>query len=307
MHPDGSGFFYIRLDAPAAGREHTGPDSGARVAFHRAGSSQEHDELVFAPEDTAQWPDISIGPDGRYLIISVSRGLGSGDEVRVLDLGAPERGFSVLLPAGQAQQTVVAAQRGTFYVLTDDAAARGRIVAVPAAAPARANWREIVPEGPDMLLEAHFFGGRLVCHYLRDACSVLRVFGLSGNLVTEIPVPELSTLSGSTVRHEGIEGTAGSDIVHFAAESFTQSPSLWRHNLSIGETTLVKGPAPRRDTGPQRTSVAARLRRRRRLVHSCVQPRLGDVDRAGRHARAGHPPRRRGVWARVVPGWPAGP
>ena len=161
----------------------------------------------------------------------------------MLDLARPEHGFRVLLPAGQAQQTVVAAQHGTFYVLTNAAADRGRIVAVPAAAPAGVNWREIVPEGPDALLEAHFFGGRLVCHYLRDACSVLRVFGLSGNLVTEIALPELSTLSGSAVRHEGIEGTAGSNIVHFSAESFTQSPSLWRHDLSTGETTLVRGPA----------------------------------------------------------------
>jgi len=240
-HPDGTGFFYIRLDAPAAGRELTGADRGVRVAFHRIGGGPD-DELVLAPEGPALWPDISLSPDGRYLVVSLSRGLGAGDEVRVLDLAEPEGGFRVLLPAGRSEHAVVAARDGTFYVLTGAGADRGRIVAVPLAAPAAENWREVVPEGPDTLLEAHFFGGRLVCHYLRDACSALRVFELSGDPAAGIAVPELSTLSGSQVRHEGIEGTADSDIVHFHTESFTQAPSLWRHDLSTGQTTLIRGP-----------------------------------------------------------------
>jgi prolyl oligopeptidase len=241
-HPDGTGFFYVGLDAPAAGRELTGADSGVRVSFHPIGGGRA-DELVLAPEDAALWPDISLSPGDCHLVVSLSRGLGAGDEVRVLNLAEPGSGFRVLLPAGRSQHAVVAARDGMFYVLTGEGADRGRIVAIPLAAPAAANWREIVPEGPDTLLEAHFLGGRLVCHYLHDACSALRVVELSGEPAGEIAMPERSTLSGSQVSHECIEGSADGDLVHFHAESFTQSPGLWRHDLSTGETTLVKGPA----------------------------------------------------------------
>jgi prolyl oligopeptidase len=155
-HPDGSGFFYTRLAAPQPGRELTGADRGCQVCFHETGSSQEDDAQVFAPADDALWPEISLSTDGRYLVVSLSRGLGSGKELRVLELARPGAGFRVLLPAGAAEQAVVAAQDGVVYVLTDENADRGRIIAVPAAGPARGNRREVVPESPDTLLEAHF-------------------------------------------------------------------------------------------------------------------------------------------------------
>lgn len=146
-----------------------------------------------------------------------------------------------LLPGGGAEQAIVGAKDGVFYVLTDDGADRGRIIAVPADAPTQSR-RDVVPESSDTLLEAHFFGGRLVCHYLRDACSVLKVFELDGSPAGEIAVPELSTLSGSAKGHEAIEGTAGSDIVHFQTESFTRSRTLWRHDLGSGQSSLVDAP-----------------------------------------------------------------
>jgi prolyl oligopeptidase len=242
-HPDGSGFFYTRLAAPRAGSEYTSADRGQRVCFHRAGTSQEQDAVVFAPADAALWPDISVSTDGCYLIVSLSRGLGSGHEVRILELARLDLGLRLLLPAGCADQAVVATQDGVCYVLTEDAADRRRIISVPVSEPGRENWRDIVPEAQDTLLEAHFFGGRLVCHYLRDACSVLRVFRLDGTAVHEVTVPEMSTLSGSPVGHEAIEGTAASPVVHFQTESFTQSRSLWRHDLDSGQTTLVRAPS----------------------------------------------------------------
>lgn len=239
-HPDGSGFFYTRLAAPQPGRELTAAGHGNQVCFHKTGSSQEDDAEALALEDDALWPRISLSTDGCYLIVSLSRGLGAGNELRILELARPGAGSRVLLAAGAAEQTVIATREDVFYVLTHTGADRGRIIAVPAAGPGR---REVVPESPDTLLEAHFFGGRLVCHYLRDACSVLKVFGLDGSPAGEIGVPELSTLSGSPIGHEAIEGTADSCIIHFEVESFTQSRALWRHDLGSGETSLVRPPA----------------------------------------------------------------
>ncbi len=241
-HPDSSGFFYTRLATPEPGREYTGLDHGYRVCFHQTGDSQADDADVLVPEDEALWPDIAVSTDGSYLIVSLSRGLGSGDELRILELARPASGFRVLLPASAAERTIVAAQDDVFYVLTDDGADRRRIIGVPASRPAPENWREVIPESADTLLEAHHFGGRLVCHYLRDACSLLRVFGLDGSPAGQIDVPPLSTLSGSAVRHEAIEGSAGTDIVLFQTESFTQSRSLWRHDLGSGQTSLLRAP-----------------------------------------------------------------
>jgi prolyl oligopeptidase len=239
--PDGSGFYYTRAPAPAVGHEYTQVSDA--LLFHRVGSSQDCDELVLTLEDSGQWPEIAISSDGEYLIVSLSRGLGSGDELRVLELARPDRGWQLLIPEGQDRYAVVGAEHGTFYLLTDHAADRRRIVAMDVAKPGRDGCRDAVPEADDTLMEAHFFCGRLVCHYLRDACSLLRVYRLDGTRERDITVPAMSTLSGRIDNHGAIEGTADSGVLHFQAESYTAGPSLWRHDLATGETTMVS-PSP---------------------------------------------------------------
>jgi prolyl oligopeptidase len=167
--------------------------------FHRVGSGAAQDEVIFDPDDPEVNPDVSVSPDGRYLVLSLGRGIGPGVELRVLDLQQARAGWRVLLPACDAQAQVVACRDATFYLLTDDGADTRRIVAIDLARPGRPDWREIVPSAADVLLEAHLFGGRLVCHYLREACSRLAVFELDGTFVRDIPLPDLVTLGGSLV------------------------------------------------------------------------------------------------------------
>jgi prolyl oligopeptidase len=123
--PGSSGFYYAVMTPPQPGREY--PDTGQkRIFFHRAGTSQHEDELVFAADDAALYPDVTATPDGRYLVLSLSHGIGPGAELRVLDLDHRDAGWRVLVPACDAMTVVVASEDGTFYVLTDDDADRRR-------------------------------------------------------------------------------------------------------------------------------------------------------------------------------------
>jgi prolyl oligopeptidase len=239
---DGSGFYYGALPSPGPGGEYRDA-GGKRVFFHRPGTPAGEDEVIFDPAGEPMFPDFAVSTDGRYLILTLDRGIGPGGEVRVLDLARKDTGWRVLVPDGDTLAEVVATRDDTFFLLTDHEAGRRRIMAVGLANPARGHWREVVPAADDTLLEAHFFGGRLVCHYLRDGCSRLRVFELDGTFVRDIPVPDLVTLAGNAVRHELITGSPESDIVHFEVVSFTASASLYRHDLGTGQTTLVRGPA----------------------------------------------------------------
>jgi prolyl oligopeptidase len=181
---DSSGFYYSAMRPPQPGRELADTDS-KRIFFHQAGSGQQDDDLVFDPQDAAVFPDIAVGTDGRYLILSLSRGIGPGSELRVLDLERRDATWQVLLPASEAEAAVAGSQAGTFYLLTDAGADKRRIVAVDLDRPGRRHWREVVPAAAETLLEGHMFGGRLVCHYLRDACSLLRVFEPDGTFVRD--------------------------------------------------------------------------------------------------------------------------
>jgi prolyl oligopeptidase len=247
---DGSGFYYGAYDPPTPGAEYLEAAEPQRVAFHRLGTPQSEDEIVFAAPHEPEWVFAAVvSDDGRFLIISISRGTAPEAQLRVLDLEDPSRGLRPLVSNFSAKATYVANTGTTFYLLTDDRAERQRIVAVELGDPGRERWREVIGESAALLLTARPCGGRLVCHYLQDACSRLAVHGFDGAHVRDIPVPRVSSLLDDAEGGAGFEGRPHRSALHFAVTSFIDSGSLWQHDLDTGETRLIRAPAARIDPG----------------------------------------------------------
>ena len=97
-------------------------------------------------------------------------------------------------------------------------------------------------DGNDTLESAYHYGGQLVCHYLRDAHSVLRVHALDGSYLRNIPLPGLASLAAEErVAHRwAISGRARSGLMHFKVTSFTESGAIWQHDLATGQTPQVE-------------------------------------------------------------------
>jgi prolyl oligopeptidase len=237
---DGSGFYYSAVDRPVEGEEYTGQVGLVRIFFHSLGTPQSDDQLVFEAPDEPEWlPEVAVSEDGRFVLISISRGTNPEARIEVFDLSDPGRGLVPLVSDFSSKALVVTNVGSTFLLITDDRAERQRLVAVDLDHPERDAWREVVAEREALLLGARNCGGRLVCHHLQDACSRLSVLELDGTPVRELPLPavvSLTFLHGET----GLEGRADSNLVHFGLRSFTDSGSLWSHNVESGETRLLR-------------------------------------------------------------------
>jgi prolyl oligopeptidase len=245
---DGSGFFYGTVDEPAPGAEYLEAAQAHKVRFHRLGAPQAEDEIVFEAPQEPEWISRAIvSDDGRFVVITTSTGSAPETQLRVLDREDPARGLQTLVPDFSSKASYVTNVGTTFYLLTDDRAERQRVVAVDLDDPARERWRDAVAESEALLLAAKVCGGRLVCHYLKDACSQLTVFDLDGVHIRDIPVPAVSSLLPG---HDdaGFEGSADSAVVHFVVTSFTDSGSLWAHDLDSGETRRIRPPTARIDS-----------------------------------------------------------
>jgi prolyl oligopeptidase len=253
---DGSGFYYGSMDPPAAGAEYVEAAHPFKLGFHRLGTRQSEDEIVFeAPEEPEWISEAVVSQDGRFVVISIFQGSAPEAQLRVLDLQRPGSGLRALVDDFSSKARYVTNVGGIFYLLTDDGAERQRIVAVDLEDPGRARWREVIAESTALLLAARQCNGRLVCHYLQDACSRLAVFGLDGSHVRDVPVPDVSSLLADD-DNAGFEGRPDSPQLHFVSTSFTDSGSLWEHDLDSGETRLVRPPAARID---QRTLVSEQV------------------------------------------------
>jgi prolyl oligopeptidase len=237
---DGTGFYYSAVDRPAEGEEYTGQVGLVRIFFHTLGSPQRDDPVVFEAPDEPEWlPEVSVSEDGRFVLISMSRGTNPESRIEVFDLSEPGRGLVPLVSDFSSKAFVVTNVGSTFFLVTDDRAERGRLVAVDLDHPGRDAWREVVAEREALLLGARNCGSRLVCHHLQDACSRLSVFELDGTPVRELPLPPIVSLVFDH-GHSGIEGRADSALMHFGLRSFTDSGSLWSHNVASGETHMVR-------------------------------------------------------------------
>jgi len=238
---DGSGFYYAAMQPTAPGAEYLESNAGGRIFLHRVGTPQDGDELVFSPPAGPDWfPYAQVSDDGRFLIVTLDKGSVFENQLHVLDLRDPQPGWTPLAGDFESVNQVVTSEDTTFYLVTDYRAERKRLVAVDLDRPGRENWREIIAEAPDTMQSARFFGGYLVCHYLKDACSALRVHARDGSHVRDVPLPGIASLGLDQQLEWALTGRARSDLMLFSTTAFTDPGSIWSHQLSTGRTKLIE-------------------------------------------------------------------
>src|SRR5690606_16004785 len=187
---DGLGFFYMRYPEPRAGEEFEAQNIAPELRYHRLGTPQEQDEVVYARPDEPTWGFApKVTDDGRFLVITIWSGTDTRTRLACVDLQDRKAGVQPLLMDFDARYDFITNVGDRFYVLTDESAPRGRVIAFDRSAPGKDAWEQIVGEQRDTLQEAAGIAGRLVLTYLRDAAHAVAVHALDGTLERELPLP----------------------------------------------------------------------------------------------------------------------
>ncbi len=145
----GDGFYYSRYPEPPEGREKASINENHLVYFHKLGTPQAVDSLVY--EDAAnpqRFHIVYTTEDERFAILEVSeRGKGKdGNALYVRDLNAPGEAFRPLVPEITNDTFNVVDNVGAeILVATNHGAPNWRVVAIDPAKPAEANWRTVLP------------------------------------------------------------------------------------------------------------------------------------------------------------------
>ncbi len=234
---DGTGFFYSRYDAPKTGEALTGVNKNQKVYFHRLGTAQESDTLIYARPDQPDWfLGADVTDDGRYLLIYQSEGTEPKNRVFVKDLTRPDARVEPFLDQFDASYNVVGNDGSTFYVLTNQGAPRKRLVAITLSQPASTGWKTLIAEGPkqDVLDDVTMAADRLVATWQIDAQNKLRVYGLNGVLAHEVTLPTIGAVT-FTGRRDQAEG-------FYAFASFAYPTAIFTLDVASGRSTLFKEP-----------------------------------------------------------------
>jgi prolyl oligopeptidase len=234
--PDGSGFYYSRYDAPAGENELKAVNKFQKLYFHRLGTPQSDDVLVYERKDQPDWGfQAEVSDDGRHLVVLVTQGTDERNLLFARALDVPDAPMQELVPEFQATYDYIGSAEGRFFVRTDDGAERYRIVSIDPAAPAREQWREVVGERDATLQSANLVDGRIIANRLRDARSQVEVLDLEGRRLDEVELPGLGTATG-------FGGSADARETYFAFASFTTPGTIYRYDVRKARASVFKAP-----------------------------------------------------------------
>jgi prolyl oligopeptidase len=233
---DNSGFYYTIYDEPKSGEALKAANQFEKLRFHKLGTPQSRDPLIYTRTDDPDWfVGGIVTDDGRYLVIQANHGDEVQNTVLVQDLSKPGAAIQPIIEKPTAVYNVVGNIGATLYVQTDDGAPRYRIIAIDVAKPARENWRTVVPESTDTLDSVSLVGGQLIASYLKDAHSAVRRYSTDGKLVGEVQLEGLGTASGFAGRLEDRE-------TFYSYSSFTTPPSVYHLDIVSGKSALWRQP-----------------------------------------------------------------
>jgi prolyl oligopeptidase len=247
----GNGFYYSRYPQPEKGRELSSANEDHLVYYHRIGTPQSQDELVYEDRKNPQrFHTLQTTEDERFAILDISdRGTGKqGNAVMVMDLSKPGSKFVPLIPdIGDDTYAVLENVRGELLVFTDNKAPNGRVVRINPATPSPANWTTIIAEKSEPIDTVSVAGGKIIATYMKDVASKAYVHNLEGALENEIDLPGLGSANG-------FGGNMDDKFIFYTYSSFMYPSSIFRYDIAARNSSLFRAPEiPGLDTSQYET------------------------------------------------------
>ncbi|HET9279973.1 MAG TPA: prolyl oligopeptidase family serine peptidase [Flavitalea sp.] len=237
------GFYYTRYPEPQKGEYLKGKNVLPQVYYHKIGTPQSDDVLVFEDKEHPQrLTGVALTEDERFLLLSTSEGT-SGGEIWYRDLKDPaQTEFKLLIPGFKTEPRIVDNVGDKLLVLTNDGAPNYKLVLVDPANPGSAHWKVIIPEKKEVLQSVSKGGGYLFAGYLKDASTKVYQYTYEGKLVREIKLPGIGTAGGFGGKKKDKE-------FYYEFTSFNYPPTIFRYDIETGKSELFRKSEAKFDPG----------------------------------------------------------
>jgi len=231
---DNSGFWYNRF--PAEGEvPQQERNQHSKVYFHRMGTPQAQDKLVYADDahhELGYFP--SVTEDGDYVLLWVWHGTDPRNGIYYKRTDS-DGGVIRLIAHDKAKFSPIGNVGSVFYFHTDLDAPRGRIIAIDVNVPTSEHWREIVPQGDDVIDFVRMVDDRFVVAYMHDAHHRLIVYKRDGSRDREIELPGIGSIGGLSGRREDTE-------MFYSFTSFVYPTTAFRYDFAKKKSTVFRKP-----------------------------------------------------------------
>jgi prolyl oligopeptidase len=226
------GVYYSSYDKPK-GSELSAKTDQHKLYFHRLGTNQSDDQLIFGDKEKRRYVGGSVSDDNRYLFITAANAT-SGNELYVQDL--TKSGAEIKsIHSGFEYDVRVLDNVGTqLYLITNLGAPNKRIVTVDVNSPSVSNWKDCIAE-TEQVLSPSTGGGFIFANYMKDAVSVVKQFDYKGKLVREIQLPGLGTATGFSGKNED-------EVLYFSFTNYVTPTTTYQFSPAEGKSSIYVQP-----------------------------------------------------------------
>ena len=229
------GFYYNRYPTPAAGKKMAAKNEYQKVFYHKIGTPQSADELVYEDnEHPGRFNGVGVTEDERFEVRSQSDPAAGkkGNSLFVRDLSKGEKTFTtVVAEIGDDDYSILDDVAGKFLIKTNHNAPNGKIVLWDPKEPQK--WTDVVPEKPEPLEGADTVGGKLFVTYLKDVTTRAYVYNLAGKLENEIAMPGPGSAGGFGGRNDD-------KFTFYSFTSFNSPPTIYKYDIATRKSSVFR-------------------------------------------------------------------
>jgi prolyl oligopeptidase len=227
--PDNSGFYYTKYPRP--GDVPPGQEAYNRhVFFHKIGTDPDgrQDPLIYgAGRSPQELPSLNLSDDGRWLMVKAGVTFDRTD-LFIKDLQKQDSKFEAIIEGKNFIYDVEFVDHD-LIIHTNEGAPKYRVFRVPAASAARANWKEIIPQGATVLESLKIVGGKILAEFENAGVSSLRLYDTNGKQLRQLAMPGIGNI-------DSLGGGDRSSLAFYSFETFVSPQAIYSYDLTTGKT-----------------------------------------------------------------------
>ncbi len=205
-----------------------------KIKRHTLGTDSKKDVVVYNEKDKSNYIGVGKTKSEKYIVIASSATMSS--EYLILDADKPEGKFEVFQPRMKDVLYDVDHQGDKFLIVTNKDALNFRLMETPVNATRVENWKEVIPNRADVLLEGiDVFKDHLVITERKNGLLQLRIRNINTNAehYVDFGEPAYTAYAGSNPEYN-------SSNLRYIYTSLTTPSSVYDYDMETREKELKK-------------------------------------------------------------------
>jgi len=204
-----------------------------KIKKHTLGADAKTDVVVYDEKDNTNYIGVAKSKNGKFILIGSEGTLTS--EMRILDADHPEANFKVFSPRSKDVLYDVYPIDGKFLIRTNWNAKNFRLMECPLDKTEKENWKEVISNRTDVLLEdVEEFKDYVILSERKNGLTELRVLKKDGkDYYIKFDEPAYDAGVGSNPEYD-------SKTLRYSYTSLTTPSSIYDYNLEKRDQHLMK-------------------------------------------------------------------